>query len=405
MKTNLLNRFLRYVKMDTRSDGYSSSVPSTSNQFELAKVLVQECKDMGLSNVRMSEVGIVMATLPSNTDKEVASIGFIAHMDTADYNSVNVSPRIIENYDGGDIELNPDTIMTVDMFPSLKNHVGKTLVVTDGTTLLGADDKAGIANIMSAMEYLLNNPELKHGDIHIAFTIDEEIGTGADSFDVSDFGADFAYTIDGGAAGGLDYETFNAAGATVRFKGVSVHPGSAKDTMINANIMIMDFMNRLPKKERPELTDGYDGFYLVTDVKASIEDGILEMIIRDHDRSLFEEKKSVVEGIVVTLNEIYGEGSVTLDMSDSYYNMADIIMENIHVLDLAKEALKSVGLEPVIEAVRGGTDGSKLSYMGLPTPNLFTGGENFHGKYEFAVVESMVLSAKTIVAIATLNVR
>lgn len=405
MRTNLLNRFLKYVKIDTRSDASSLSVPSSLNQFDLAKVLVEECHDLGLSNVRMSDVGIVMATLPSNTDKDVFSIGFIAHMDTADYNSVNIAPRVIENYDGNDIELNPNTIMSVEMFPSLKSHIGKTLVVTDGTTLLGADNKAGIANIMSAVEYLVAHPEIEHGDIQIAFTIDEEIGTGADSFDVSDFGADFAYTIDGGAAGGLEYETFNAAGARIKFKGVSVHPGSAKDTLVNANIMIMDFIGRLPKDERPELTEGYEGFYLVTDVKASIEEGVVEMIIRDHDRLLFENRKSVVESIVVALNDIYGAGSVVLEMRDSYYNMADIILENIHVLDLAKEAIKSVGLEPVIEAVRGGTDGSRLSYMGLPTPNLFTGGENFHGKFEFAVVESMVLSAETIVAIAALNVK
>lgn len=405
MKVSVLNRLIRYVKIDTRSNPNSNSIPSSLNQFELANLLVEECEELGLSNVRMSEAGIVMATLPSNTDKEVPSIGFIAHMDTADYNSVNVMPRVIEDYDGSDIVLNASTTMSTKMFPNLANHIGKTLVVTDGNTLLGADNKAGIANIMGAMEYLLSNPELEHGDIHIAFTIDEEIGTGTDSFDVANFGADFAYTIDGGALGGLEYETFNAAAATIKFKGVSVHPGSAKDIMINANIMVTDFISRLPKDERPELTAGYEGFYLVTDIKSTIEDAEVEVIIRDHDRSLFEAKKAVVVDIVAALNDYYGEGSVSLIMSDSYYNMADVIMEHVHVLDLAKEALVSLGIEPVIEAVRGGTDGSKLSYMGLPTPNIFTGGENFHGKYEFAVVESMVLSAKTIVAIATLNVK
>ena len=407
MKDNLLERFIRYVKIDTRSNPYSNTIPSSENQFDLAKILVEECKELGLSNVKMNDLGIVSATLPSNISKEVPTIGFIAHMDTADFNSVNIQPRVIYDYDGKDIILNEkeNIISTVDMFPNLKKHVRKTLIVTDGLTLLGADDKAGIANIMSAMEYLIAHPEIEHGDIRIAFTIDEEIGTGASSFDVEDFNADFAYTIDGGPAGGMEYETFNAAGAVVTFKGISVHPGSAKDTMVNANLLAMEFINSLPIEERPENTEGYKGFYLVTDMKGTIEDASLEMIIRDHDRALFEDKKNVVKTIVSTMQEKYGKQAINLDMEDSYYNMAEVIEKNMHIVELAKDAIESLGMTPVIEPVRGGTDGSRLSYMGLPTPNLFTGGENYHGKYEYAVLESMELSARTIVAIANLNTR
>ena len=407
MKDNLLERFIRYVKIDTRSNPYSNTIPSSENQFDLAKILVEECKELGLSNVKMNDLGIVSATLPSNISKEVPTIGFIAHMDTADFNSVNIQPRVIYDYDGKDIILNEkeNIISTVDMFPNLKKHVRKTLIVTDGLTLLGADDKAGIANIMSAMEYLIAHPEIEHGDIRIAFTIDEEIGTGASSFDVEDFNADFAYTIDGGPAGGMEYETFNAAGAVVTFKGISVHPGRAKDTMVNANLLAMEFINSLPIEERPENTEGYKGFYLVTDMKGTIEDASLEMIIRDHDRALFEDKKNVVKTIVSTMQEKYGKQAINLDMEDSYYNMAEVIEKNMHIVELAKDAIESLGMTPVIEPVRGGTDGSRLSYMGLPTPNLFTGGENYHGKYEYAVLESMELSARTIVAIANLNTR
>lgn len=404
MKDKLIERLVRYTKINTRSNPYSETIPSSDIQFDLAKILVEECQQIGLEDVVMSEVGVVYATLKSNLNKVVPTFGLIAHMDTADFNSINVQPRIIENYNGEDIVLNEiENIVTkVSDFPSLKNHVGKTLVVTDGLTLLGADNKAGIANIMTAMEYLVDHPEIPHGDVRIAFTIDEEIGTGAESFDVEGFNASFAYTVDGGGAGEMEYETFNAAAATLTFKGVSVHPGTAKDTMINANILVQEFMNSLPENERPEHTENYEGFYLVTDTKASIEDGTVELIIRDHDKEKFEAKKANLEAIVAQMNGKYGENRVNLEMHDSYYNMKEILKDNMEVVDLAKKAIENVGLTPIIEPVRGGTDGSRLSFMGLPTPNLFTGGENFHGKHEFAVIETMELSTKTLIEIARL---
>lgn len=402
MNEKLIERLVRYCKVNTRSDGYSDTIPSTARQFDLAKILVEECVALGLSDVKMDAYGIVTATLPSNVAFEVPTVGFIAHMDTADFNSENVKPRVIENYDGNDIVLNEagNIVTSVSMFPSLKDHVGKTLVVTDGTTLLGADNKAGIANIMTAMEYLLEHPEIEHGTIRIAFTIDEEIGKGASSFDVEGFKADFAYTIDGGRAGELEYETFNAAGATIHLKGVSVHPGSAKDTMINANLLATEFIQALPSTQRPELTEGYEGFFMISDIVGTIEDARIEMIIRDHDKTLFEAKKALIETITQTMNNKYGEGTVVANVVDQYYNMRNIIEEDMSIIDLAQGVIESLGMTPHIAPVRGGTDGSRLSYMGLPTPNLFTGGENFHGKHEFAVIESMALSVKTLVGIA-----
>lgn len=407
MKKQLIERLIRYCQVYTRSDSESTTIPSTKVQFDLANLLLEECKSIGLEDVSMSDVGIVTATLASNIDKDVPVIGFIAHMDTADFNAENVNPRIIENYDGTDIVLNESLgiVSTVEMFPNLKSYVGKTLIVTDGTTLLGADDKAGIADIMTAMEYLIQNPEVKHGKIRVAFTIDEEIGTGADSFDVPSFGADFAYTIDGSKEGELEYETFNAAGARAYFKGVSVHPGTSKNTMINTNVMMADFINQLPKNEFPEHTEGYEGFYLVSDMKGTIEDGVMDFIVRDHDRVKFEARKQTLIDIVDNLNNKYGENTVTIDVWDQYYNMREVLEDNMHVVELAKDAIISLGIEPIIRPVRGGTDGSRLSFMGLPTPNLYTGGENFHGKHELAVVESMVSATQTLIKIAELNTR
>lgn len=407
MKKQLIERLIRYCQVYTRSDSESTTIPSTKVQFDLANLLLEECKSIGLEDVSMSDVGIVTATLASNIDKDVPVIGFIAHMDTADFNAENVNPRIIENYDGTDIVLNESLgiVSTVEMFPNLKSYVGKTLIVTDGTTLLGADDKAGIADIMTAMEYLIQNPEVKHGKIRVAFTIDEEIGTGADSFDVPSFGADFAYTIDGSKEGELEYETFNAAGARAYFKGVSVHPGTSKNTMINTNVMMADFINQLPKDEFPEHTEGYEGFYLVSDMKGTIEDGVMDFIVRDHDRVKFEARKQTLIDIVDNLNNKYGENTVTIDIWDQYYNMREVLEDNMHVVELAKDAIISLGIEPIIRPVRGGTDGSRLSFMGLPTPNLYTGGENFHGKHELAVVESMVSATQTLIKIAELNTR
>lgn len=405
MKNTLIERLVRYTKIDTRSDGSTGLVPSTKKQFELAKMLYEECIDIGLDKVKIDEYGIVTALLPSNTDKDVRTIGFIAHMDTADYNSENVSPRVIENYDGKDIVLNAEhnIITDVKTFPNLKDLEGGTLVVTDGLTLLGADDKAGIAEIMTAMEFLLDNKDIEHGDIRIAFTIDEEIGTGADAFDVEGFDADFAYTVDGTELGGLEYETFNAAETVVTLKGISVHPGSAKDTMINANVLVNEYFSQLPSDERAETTEGYEGFYLLTDTISTIEDAKLTFILRDHDMAKFNARKEMMNTIADKMNEKYAYQAVTVETKDSYYNMRNIIEEDMSIVELAKDAMKASDVEPVISAVRGGTDGSRLSYMGLPTPNLFTGAQFLHGRHELAHVESMIKACEVIINIAHLN--
>lgn len=405
MKNTLIERLVRYTKIDTRSDGSTGLVPSTKKQFELAKMLYEECIDIGLDKVKIDEYGIVTALLPSNTDKDVRTIGFIAHMDTADYNSENVSPRVIENYDGKDIVLNAEhnIITDVKTFPNLKDLEGGTLVVTDGLTLLGADDKAGIAEIMTAMEFLLDNKDIEHGDIRIAFTIDEEIGTGADAFDVEGFDADFAYTVDGTELGGFEYETFNAAETVVTLKGISVHPGSAKDTMINANVLVNEYFSQLPSDERAETTEGYEGFYLLTDTISTIEDAKLTFILRDHDMAKFNARKEMMNTIADKMNEKYAYQAVTVETKDSYYNMRNIIEEDMSIVELAKDAMKASDVEPVISAVRGGTDGSRLSYMGLPTPNLFTGAQFLHGRHELAHVESMMKACEVIINIAHLN--
>ena len=406
MYDTLKERFLRYVKFETRSDETSDTIPSTPSQMEFAKMLKKELEDLGLENVFINKACFVNATLPSNIDKKVRTIGFIAHMDTADFNAVGISPKIIENYDGKDIILNKEKniVMKVDEFPNLKNYIGKTLITTDGTTLLGSDDKSGIVEIIEAVKYLIKHPEIKHGEVKMAFGPDEEIGRGADYFDVKEFAADYAYTMDGGSVGELEYESFNAAQATFTIKGVSVHPGTAKGKMINAGLIAAEIISMFPKDEVPEKTEGYEGFYYLCNVEASCEDGQVIYIIRDHDREKFNAKKKFVEGIAKKINEKYPKKVVELEMKDQYYNMGEIIKDHMYVVDIAKEAMENVGVTPLIKAIRGGTDGSKISFMGLPTPNIFAGGENFHGKYEFVALESMEKATDVIIEIIKLNV-
>lgn len=405
MKKKLIKRLLDYTAINTRSDENSKTIPSTKIQFDLAEVLLQEAKEIGLKDVIMDKNGIVTATLPSNVNHKVPTIGFIAHMDTADFNSEHVKARVIENYDGKDIVLNQalDIVTKVDVFPNLKNHKGKTLVVTDGTTLLGADDKAGIAAIMTAMERMIQDTSIQHGDIRIAFTIDEEIGTGASYFDVDAFNADFAYTMDGSALGEMEYETFNAASAEVVIDGVSVHPGSAKDTMVNALVLSHEYFDAVPKLERPEHTTDYEGFYMLMNLNGNSEQAKLNFIIRDHDRTRFEERKNTLEKIAQEINKTYGKDFVQVDIQDTYYNMREKIEERMEIVELAKKAMNEIGVQAKIAPVRGGTDGSRLSFAGLLTPNLFTGGENFHGRHEFAVVETMEKASELIIKIAELN--
>ena len=406
MYDTLKERFLRYVKFETRSDETSDTIPSTPSQMEFAKMLKKELEDLGLENVFINKACFVNATLPSNIDKKVKTIGFIAHMDTADFNAVGISPKIIENYDGKDIVLNKEKniVMKVDEFPNLKNYIGKTLITTDGTTLLGSDDKSGIVEIIEAVKYLIEHPEIKHGEIKMAFGPDEEIGRGADYFDVKEFAADYAYTMDGGPVGELEYESFNAAQATFTIKGVSVHPGTAKGKMINAGLIAAEIISTFSKDEVPEKTEGYEGFYYLCNVEASCEDGQVIYIIRDHDREKFNAKKKFVEEIAKKINEKYPKKVVELEMKDQYYNMGEIIKDHMYVVDIAKEAMENVGVTPLIKAIRGGTDGSKISFMGLPTPNIFAGGENFHGKYEFVALESMEKATDVIIEIIKLNV-
>ena len=406
MYDTLKERFLRYVKFETRSDETSDTIPSTPSQMEFAKMLKKELEDLGLENVFINKACFVNATLPSNIDKKVKTIGFIAHMDTADFNAVGISPKIIENYDGKDIVLNKEKniVMKVDEFPNLKNYIGKTLITTDGTTLLGSDDKSGIVEIIEAVKYLIEHPEIKHGEIKMAFGPDEEIGRGADYFDVKEFAADYAYTMDGGSVGELEYESFNAAQATFTIKGVSVHPGTAKGKMINAGLIAAEIISMFPKDEVPEKTEGYEGFYYLCNVEASCEDGQVIYIIRDHDREKFNAKKKFVEEIAKKINEKYPKKVIELEMKDQYYNMGEIIKDHMYVVDIAKEAMENVGVTPLIKAIRGGTDGSKISFMGLPTPNIFAGGENFHGKYEFVALESMEKATDVIIEIIKLNV-
>ena len=405
MYETLKDRFLRYVKFETRSDEKSKTIPSTPTQLEFAKILARELEDIGMENVYVNDACFVNATLPGNVDKDVPVIGFIAHMDTADFNATNVNPKIVENYDGEDIVLNEakDIVLSVEEFPNLKNYVGKTVITTDGSTLLGADDKAGIVEIVEAMKYLIEHPEIKHGTVKVAFGPDEEIGRGADNFNVEEFGADFAYTMDGGPVGELEYESFNAAGAVFKIKGKSVHPGTAKGKLINASLIAAEIVNSFPADEVPEKTEGYEGFYFLDKINANCEEAELSYILRDHDREKFEAKKKFTENVAKKINEKYGKELVSVEIKDQYYNMGEIIKDHMNVVEIAKKAMENLGIKPVIEPIRGGTDGSKISFMGLPTPNIFAGGENFHGKYEFVALESMILATDVIVEIVKLN--
>ena len=405
MYDTLKDRFLRYVKFETRSDEKSKTIPSTPTQLEFAKILAKELEEIGMENVYVNDACFVNATLPGNVDKEVPVIGFIAHMDTADFNATNINPQIVENYDGKDIVLNElkDIVLSVEEFPNLKNYVGKTVITTDGTTLLGADDKAGIVEIVEAMKYLIEHPEIKHGTVKVAFGPDEEIGRGADNFNVEEFGADFAYTMDGGPVGELEYESFNAAGAVFKVKGKSVHPGTAKGKLINASLIAAEVVNSFPADEVPEKTEGYEGFYFLDKINANCEEAELSYILRDHDREKFEAKKKFAANVAKKINEKYGKELVSVEIKDQYYNMGEIIKDHMNVVEIAKKAMENLGIKPVIEPIRGGTDGSKISFMGLPTPNIFAGGENFHGKYEFVALESMILATDVIVEIVKLN--
>ena len=405
MYETLKDRFLRYVKFETRSDEKSETIPSTPTQLEFAKILAKELEEIGMENVYVNDACFVNATLPGNVDKDVPVIGFIAHMDTADFNATNVNPKIVENYDGEDIVLNEakDIVLSVEEFPNLKNYVGKTVITTDGTTLLGADDKAGIVEIVEAMKYLIEHPEIKHGTVKVAFGPDEEIGRGADNFNVEEFGADFAYTMDGGPVGELEYESFNAAGAVFKIKGKSVHPGTAKGKLINASLIAAEVVNSFPVDEVPEKTEGYEGFYFLDKINANCEEAELSYILRDHDREKFEAKKKFAANVAKKINEKYGKELVSVEIKDQYYNMGEIIKDHMNVVEIAKKAMENLGIKPVIEPIRGGTDGSKISFMGLPTPNIFAGGENFHGKYEFVALESMILATDVIVEIVKLN--
>ena len=405
MKEELIKRLTTYAKIDTQSNEESETTPSTPGQLELVKLLIKELNSIGMEDIAADENGYLMATLPANTDKDVPVIGFLAHVDTAtDFTGKNVNPQVIENFDGNDITLNEklNIVLSAKEFPELPSYKGHTLITTDGTTLLGADNKAGIAEIMTAMNYLIQHPEIEHGQIRIAFTPDEEIGRGPHKFDVERFGAKYAYTIDGGPLGELQYESFNAAAAKVTFKGNSVHPGTAKNKMVNSGKLAAEFVNMIPENEAPEHTEGYEGFYHLISITGDVESTKVYYIIRDHDRQKFEDKKTALAGFVNEMQEKYGEENVQLEMKDQYYNMREKIEPVKHILDIASQAMKKYDIEPIIEPVRGGTDGSQLSYMGLPTPNIFTGGENFHGKYEYVSVDNMEKAAKVIVEIAHL---
>ena len=401
---NITDRFIKYTRIDTQADAGSTTTPSTQKQFNLAKEVEKELIAMGLTDVSLDENCYLMATLPANTQKKVPTIGFIAHFDTApDMSGENVNPQIVKNYDGGDIVLNKEMniVLSPNDFPELLNYVGEDLITTDGTTLLGADDKAGIAEIVSAMQYLIDNPHIEHGKIRIGFTPDEEIGRGANHFDVEKFGADWAYTVDGSEVGGLEYETFNAAGAKITIQGRNVHPGYAKGKMVNALEVANELVAMLPKNEKPEFTDSYEGFFHLIGLSGTVDAASATYIIRDHNRAKFEHRKKQMETAVAYLNTCYNN-VLTLEMTDQYYNMREKVEEVPHVIDFAKRAMEELGITPIIKPIRGGTDGSRLSFMGLPCPNIFTGGLNFHGRYEFIPVSSMEKATSVIVKIAEL---
>lgn len=401
---DIVERFLNYVSFDTQSAEDSKTVPSTAKQLDFAKYLRDELKDEGFDDVEMDDNGYVYATLKSNIKKEVPTIGFISHYDTSpDCSGKDVKPRIVKNYDGKDIELSPGIISSTKKFPELLQHVGEDLIVTDGHTLLGADDKAGIAEIVQAMCWLRDHKEIPHGDIRMGFNPDEEIGMGAHHFDVEKFGCEWAYTMDGGDLGDLEFENFNAASAKINIKGVSVHPGYAKGKMINANRLAAEFAAMLPADETPETTEGYEGFYHLLGIESNIENAKLSYIIRDHDRDKFEERKAFIEKCVVEMNKKYGEGTVTADVKDQYYNMKEMIDPKMHVIDIVLKAMQDSGVPPKVEPIRGGTDGAQLSFKGLPCPNIFAGGVNFHGPYEFISVQVMEKAMQVIVKICEIT--
>lgn len=403
-KEAIIKRFVSYVKIDTQSDAKSDTCPSTEKQWDLAHMLVKELKAIGLSEVTIDDNAYIMATIPATTTKKTPTIGFISHFDTSpDYNGTNVNPQIIENYDGREIILNKEVILSPSYFSDLKQYKGQTLITTDGTTLLGADDKAGITEIVAAAEYLIQHPEIEHGKIRIGFTPDEEIGRGAHLFDVAKFGADYAYTMDGSQVGELEYENFNAAGAEVTVNGKIVHPGYAKGKLINSMLIAQDFISSLPRIETPEHTSDREGFFHLHDIKGSVEETKLEYIIRDHEREHFEARKQVMLDLVEELNKQYGEGTIDIEIKDQYFNMKEKITPNMHIVEIAEQAMKDIGIKPIIKPIRGGTDGSQLSFMGLPCPNIFAGGHNFHGKYEYVPVESMIKASEVIVKIAELT--
>ena len=409
---HIIDRFISYVTIDTESDPNSNTTPSTAKQWDLANKLVEELKAMGMQDVTIDKNAYIMATLPSNVEHEVPTIGFVAHFDTTpDFTGANINPQIVENYDGGDIVLNAaqNIVLSPSYFEDLLLYKGQTLITTDGTTLLGADDKAGITEIMSAMEYLIQHPEIKHGKIRVGFTPDEEIGRGAHKFDVEKFGCDYAYTMDGSQIGELEYENFNAAGAKIIFKGKSVHPGYAKGKMINSMLLANEFISALPANEVPEKTTGYEGFFHVHHLDGSLEETILQLIIRDHDKSLFEARKALIHTIADKINQQYakqfGEDICIAEVKDQYYNMREKVEPVFHIVEIAEQAMKELGITPIIKPIRGGTDGSQLSYKGLPCPNIFAGGHNFHGKYEYVPVESMVKATEVIVKIAELTAK
>jgi len=403
----ILNRFFEYISFDTQSDENTNMTPSTLGQFEFAKHLVNELKEIGLTDAKVDEYGYVMATLSSNIEKNVPVIGFLAHMDTSpDFSGKNIQPKLVKNYDGEDIILDEKSnlFLKPDEFPELKKYIGQDIITTNGHTLLGADDKAGIVEIITAMEYLINNPQIKHGKIRIAFTPDEEIGQGADNFNVEEFGADFAYTIDGGEIGELEYENFNAAVATITFYGRNVHPGYAKDKMRNSMRIANQFISLLPRHETPEHTEDYEGFYHLISMSGDVEKSELVYIIRDFYTDRFADRKRGLKHLTDKINSEFGDGTAVIEIKDQYYNMREKIEPLMYIVDLAEKAMKEVGVEPLIRPIRGGTDGSRLSFMGLPTPNIFAGGHNFHGRYEFIPLQSMEKAVEVIIKIAELAV-
>jgi len=401
----VLNRFLKYVVVDTQSDTDTGLTPSTPGQMEFAKELAEELKSIGLEEVSIDENGYVMATVPATTDEDVPVVGFIAHMDTSpDFSGKHVKPRVIKNYGGGDIQLNEaeNIILKTADFPEVENYLGQDLVVTDGTTLLGADDKAGVAEIVTAAEYLIQHPEIKHGKIRIGFTPDEEIGAGADHFNVEQFGAEFAYTLDGSQIGELEFENFNAAGAKIIVNGRMVHPGYAKNKMRNSLRIANQIITMLPRHETPEHTEGYEGFYHLMSFNGGVEQSEMMYIIRDFKRDRFEDRKREMQHLINKINAEYGEGTATIEIKDQYYNMREKVEPVMYVVDYAKQAMEELGIQPIVKPIRGGTDGSRLSYMGLPCPNIFAGGHNFHGRFEFVPVQSMQKAVDVILKISEL---